>query len=350
MGDRLRVVVFGAGSIGCYLGGRLAAAGAAVTLIGRERLGRELKAHGLHLTDLHGGDRRVGSHDFEFRTDIDGCRDLVSGADLVIVSVKSADTRAAGEALASSLRPDTVVLSAQNGIGNADVLREVSNHRTVSALMVPFNVIRRGNGTFHQGSDGQLEAPATPALGTVAELFAEAGLPVRERPDFEQVQWAKLLLNLNNPINALSGLPLRDELAARPYRQALALAQTEALGLLRLAGVRPARLTPLPAGWIPRLLGVPDAVFKVLGSKMLAIDPLARSSMWEDLEAGRRTEVDWISGEVVALADRMGASAPVNARLVELIRTAEAGGDRHIAGESLLEDLRSQRAHRKPAG
>jgi 2-dehydropantoate 2-reductase len=73
---------------------------------------------------------------------------------------------------------------------------------------------------------------------------------------------------------------------------------------------------------------------------MLAIDPLARSSMWEDLELGRATEVDWLNGEVVRLAQKQGRRAPVNARLVELIREAEQGGRRDWSGPELLAELR----------
>jgi len=170
-------------------------------------------------------------------------------------------------------------------------------------------------------------------------MFADAGLPIRARKNFDAVQWGKLLLNLNNPLNALSGLPLREELAQRSYRTVLALAQAEALGVLEARGIRPARVTVLPARWLPRVLGVPDPLFRVLGRRMLEIDPMARSSMWEDLEAGRRTEVDWISGEVVRLAEKSGLSAPVNARLVELIRDAESGGKRQWSGEELLAHL-----------
>jgi 2-dehydropantoate 2-reductase len=73
---------------------------------------------------------------------------------------------------------------------------------------------------------------------------------------------------------------------------------------------------------------------------MLAIDPLARSSMWEDLEAGRRTEVDWLNGEIVRLARTQGREAPVNTRLLALVRAAEMGGERHWRGAALLAELR----------
>jgi 2-dehydropantoate 2-reductase len=88
------------------------------------------------------------------------------------------------------------------------------------------------------------------------------------------------------------------------------------------------------------VLGLPDRWFQRVARRMLAIDPLARSSTWEDLRAGRRTEADAIQGEVIALAAKLGREAPVNARLLALIREAE---ERRVAitGEELLAELRA---------
>src|SRR6202023_2221615 len=102
------------------------------------------------------------------------------------------------------------------------------------------------------------------------------------------------------------------ELAQRDYRRCLSLLQREALRVLDAAHIRPARLTPLPAHWLPPLLELPDALFGMLARRMLAIDPLARSSTWEDLHAGRPTEIDYINGELVRLAQKLGLSAPAN--------------------------------------
>ena len=101
---------------------------------------------------------------------------------------------------------------------------------------------------------------------------------------------------------------------------------------------RPPSLKP-PPKLLPALLDVPDAVFRVLAGKMLAIDPLARSSMWEDLQAGRATEIDYLNGEVVRLAQSLGRDAPVNGRLVALVLEAERGGRRDWTGPELLEEL-----------
>ena len=331
-----QVCIFGAGSVGCYVGGRLAAAGCPVTLIGRERLQKEMIRCGLRLTDLLGADYRVKPDAFSFTTDADAASD----AALVMVTVKSADTAAAGRSLAKILKPGTMVISFQNGMGNAALLRDALQPQTVLSGMVQFNVLNRGGGHFHQGSEGTLEVEQHPAIEPFREAFAKAGLPLKLHADMLSVQWAKLLLNLNNSINALSGLPLKAELSQRAFRKCIALAQAEALKLMKLEGIRPAKLTPLPPNWIPGLLKLPTWLFRLLVKKMLAFDPLARSSMWEDLEAGRITEVDWLNGEIVRLAGKMERKAPVNARLIALIREAEAGEKRHWSGEDLLSELK----------
>lgn len=332
-----RICIFGAGSIGCYVGGRLAHAGAGVTLIGRERIGRELAEHGLHITDLEGADLRISSNQFLFTTDANA----VGDADLVLVCVKSAATAETGQTLAALLKPGAVVISLQNGLGNAAELQQQVGANTVLTGIVEFNVVNRGKGAFHQGSEGTLEVEQHTDIQDWLSVFSQAGLPLLQHAEMLPTQWAKLLLNLNNPINALAGIPLKEELSQRAFRQCIALAQAEALDLLDQAGIKPSKLTPLPPHWIPKLLGVPDWLFKLLGNKMLAIDPLARSSMWEDLEAGRKTEIDWINGEVVKLAEELDHSAPVNARLIELIREAEAGGRRDWGGLELLKQLQA---------
>jgi 2-dehydropantoate 2-reductase len=326
------IAVYGAGGIGCYVGGRLAATGTPVTFVGRPRMAREVAEHGLRLTDYLGADLRVD--DVRFETTPAGAAD----ADLVLVTVKSAATPGAADELAAVLKPGAAVVSFQNGIRNGEELRTRLPDQVVLTGMVPFNVLNRGGGAFHQGTEGKLDVQRDPALAPYAEAFERAGLPLTQHDDILPVQWSKLLLNLNNPINALSDLPLRDELSQRAYRRCLAAAQAEALGLLDAAGIRPAQLLAVPMHRFPAVLRLPDFLFRRLASKVLAVDPLARTSMWEDLEAGRPTEIDYLNGEVVRLASSLGKDAPVNRTLVELIRTAETDR-RSWSGPELLREL-----------
>lgn len=217
------ICIYGAGSIGCYVGGRLDAAGASVVMIGRARIGEELAAHGLHLTDYRGAAIDVKTGAFEYSTDAT----QLSSADLILVTVKSAATAAAGADILRFARADAIVISLQNGIGNDAVLCAAAPQCRVLAGMVQFNVAAYGEGRFHQGSQGNLEVAADAGLAPFLAAFERAGLPLAQHADIVSVQWAKLLLNLNNAVNALSGLPLKSQLAQRAYRRCTALAQEE---------------------------------------------------------------------------------------------------------------------------
>ncbi|MCB1409191.1 MAG: 2-dehydropantoate 2-reductase [Rhodobacteraceae bacterium] len=328
----MRIAIFGAGAVGCYLGGRLAAAGGSVLLIGRARIGTEI-AQGLTVTDYRGGRAQVGALPFAEGPE------AANEADLVLVCVKSAASAEAAQALRPCLAPDAVVVSFQNGLRNAQTLAEGLG-RPVLPGMVGFNVAAQGEGRFHQGTQGDLHVARDPRLP--AALFARAGLALRQHGDMPAVLRAKLMLNLNNAINALSGVPLQAELSQRDYRRCLALAQEEWLTLTARAGQPLARLTPLPASMLPRVLRLPDSLFRRLAGGMLRIDPLARSSMADDLALGRQTEIDWINGEVVRLAESLGRDAPVNRRLMGLIRA----GRRIWPASALLTELS---AARRPA-
>lgn len=340
-----RICIYGAGSVGCYLGGRLLAAGASLRFVGRARIGVELAQHGLRVTDYLGAAFELPSTAIDYAQAPSAAAEAVRAAEIVLVTVKSAATREAARELKPALAPGAIVISLQNGIGNAEVLREELPGVIVLAGMVPFNVLARGQGRFHQGSEGAVAIAAHAGLQGLQTLFARAGLPLALHVDMRAVLWAKLLLNLNNAINALSGLPLKDELSQRGYRRCLALAQRETLALLSAARIPLAQLTKLPPQRLPLLLSVPDFLFRRFAGKMVAIDPLARSSMWEDFEAGRATEVDYINGEVLRLAASLGHAAPINARMVELVRAAEQGGRRDWTADELLAELKAaQRA------
>jgi 2-dehydropantoate 2-reductase len=148
---------------------------------------------------------------------------------------------------------------------------------------------------------------------------SRSGLALELHADLRGIQWAKLLLNLNNPVNALSGLPLKAELQDRDFRRCLAALQQEGLAALAAAGIAPAQLSPLPARWLPAVLRLPTPIFRRIAARMLRIDEKARSSMAEDFALGRPTEIDALCGEVVRLAERHGLRAPVNRKTIERI-------------------------------
>lgn len=331
-----RIAIYGAGSVGGYLGARLHE-NARITCIGRRRVIDAWRIHGLDWSDLLGGHEHIAAREVELQVN----PFAAAKAHLVLVTVKSSATETVARELAGVIAPGVPVVSFQNGLHNAAILREALPGHPVLAGMVPFNVLQRVPGDFHQGSGGELMVEAHESLAAFLPVFEASGLPLVARSDMPAVLSAKLLLNLNNALNALSNLPLKEQLSQRDWRRCLALAQREALAVFDAAGMHPAKLTPLPPAWLPRVLEMPDSWFRRLAARLLAIDPVARSSMWEDLERGRSTEVEAINGEVVRLATAHGVVAPVNARLVELVHQVEQAR-RTWTAQDLLTDLRSR--------
>ncbi|MFG5408998.1 ketopantoate reductase C-terminal domain-containing protein [Piscinibacter sakaiensis] len=153
-----------------------------------------------------------------------------------------------------------------------------------------YNIAELGPGRLHRGTAGELAAEDDPRLRPWVPVFAAAGVPLRLVADLQPLQWGKLLLNLNNPVNALSGLPLRAQLLDAGYRRCFAALVEEALQVMAAAGIVPARVTPVPPRWLPPLLRMPTPLFRRLAARMLRIDAQARSSMADDLALGRPTE------------------------------------------------------------
>lgn len=310
------VLVMGAGAVGCWIGGCLAAAGVPVTFVGRPRVLDALRQHGLTLTDLEGGHHVMAPAALALSPTPPGG----AGPALALLCVKSGATADAAGELAQALPRGTVVVSMQNGISNAVLARARAPSLTVLAGMVPFNVVELGPGRYHRATSGRLAAQDHPALRAWQPVFAAAGVPIELQRDLAPLQWGKLLLNLNNPVNALSGLPLRAQLLDRDYRACMAALIAEALAALRAAGIAPAKLTPLPPGALPSALKLPTPIFRLLAFRMLRIDAKARTSMANDLAQMRPTEIDALCGEVVRLAREHGLGAPVNERISELVR------------------------------
>jgi 2-dehydropantoate 2-reductase len=312
--------VAGAGSIGCFVGGMLAAGGRRVALLARPRVIQEIESNGLRLTSFEGFDRTIAANTLTLSAD----PQIFSDVGTVLVTVKSADTAEIADVIARYAPLDAVIVSLQNGVGNVAVLRARLPGRRVLAGMVPFNVIARGPGQFHRATSGDIVIEADDA-GT-ANRLSVPGLKMRPTDNIAGVQWGKLLVNLNNALNALADLPLRQQLAQRAWRRLFADQIAEGLAAIRAEGIRPVSSTPVPAGWTPHLLRLPDAIFEMLLGRTMKIDPEARSSMSEDLQRGRRTEIDYLQGVITEIADRHGLQAPLSRRIVELIKRAEAAG------------------------
>jgi 2-dehydropantoate 2-reductase len=252
--------------------------------------------------------------------------DVLADADIIALCVKSGATADAARDIAVHGRPGAIVISFQNGISNVEVLEhELGGRFTIVRGMVPYNVAYLGDGRFHKGVAGDLHADDRPETRKLADAIGQSPAALKVSGDMLGIAWGKLLINLNNAVSALSGRTLLEELRERDYRRVFAAAMREGLRLLDKAGITPAKVGAVGPRLLPWVISSPNWLFRNVFMKKWKIDAKARSSMADDLAAGRKTEVDYINGELVALADRLEANAPANRKIVELIRRAEAG-------------------------
>src|SRR5215472_12493882 len=132
-----QIAVAGAGAIGCFVGGWLAARGRRVALLVRPRVKSEIERFGLRLTDFDGSERRLSAGQLALSEDAS----IFHGVGVVLVTVKSADTTEVAELIARNAPDDVVIVSLQNGVGNVGILRDKLPGRRALGGMVPFNVI-----------------------------------------------------------------------------------------------------------------------------------------------------------------------------------------------------------------
>ena len=330
-----RIIVLGAGSVGCFVGGAWLAAGCRVSFVGRDRIRAEIAEHGLGLSDQQGWRIHLAPDLIDYATK----PAALKKADIVALCVKSTGTEAAAKDIAKYVPAGATVISFQNGISNADTLKALLPRHEIVQGMVPYNVVRLGPGRWHRATWGELTAARTEVTAALAATIGDRPGRLLLSDDMGSVLWGKLLFNLNNAINALSGTTILEELGQRDYRRVMAAAIVETLELLDAAGIAPAKIGQVAPKLLPHVIGSPDIVFRNLFLRIQKIDPKARSSMSDDFAAGRRTEIDYLNGEVVRLAERLGRKAPVNAAIVALVKQAEAGVERTWSAKELRDHV-----------
>jgi len=334
----MNIAIFGAGSIGCYLGGQLVHDGADVSFIGRQRFKSEIKNNGLTLTHFERDEINLLPDQITFSLDPKD----ISAADIILLTTKSQDTSKAAQAIKTHAHKNAIIISFQNGVRNPELLREVLVQKVLGAV-VPFNVTGKGPGRFHCGTEGDLTVQAIndPRLQSLQSLFAKAGEGLVISDKILEVQWGKLLVNLNNAFNMLTGGTLREGLLQRDYRRALALVVEEGLGVVQGAGIEPAAFGKADAAKMIKVLRLPNVIYKIIMNKIVKIDAAARSSMLDDLKMGRVSEVNYLQGEIVRLAEKTGQAAPYNKIILQVVNEAFTQGQSpKLSGQEIYSRLK----------
>lgn len=298
----MRIVVFGAGSMGSWVGALLAQAGHDVTLVGRRDHVAIVQAQGLRVSGMTELVARPKAVERAVDADV---------PDVLILSVKAYDTAAALADAAPLLGQRTRVVSMQNGLGNVERIAEATDERNVFAAVTthgvtfvePGHVRHAGVGYFRVGSVANEHAAAR----EMTALFAGTGLDAEFSDRILGEIWAKVVVNASiNPLTAITGLQNGALLQLAPLRELMQRVVEEAVDVARAEGAP-----------------IPDDDLLVRARRVAELTAKNKSSMLQDVERGRETEIDSICGEIVARGMRHGIDTPANQTLRALVKGIE---------------------------
>jgi 2-dehydropantoate 2-reductase len=301
----VKVAVVGAGGVGSVFGGRLAAAEHEVWLVHRRReVVEALQRDGLRL-ESPGTDERIAVH-----AALDA--GSIGPVDLVLILTKSTDTRAAAQAARPLIGSKTVVVTLQNGLGNLETIaEELGAERSLlgmtyvgAALVAPAHARLTAPGPSFLGEpNGSLSGRVT----ELARTFTEAGVPTQATDRLWEMVWGKLVINAAlNATCALTGASGAAALSSEAACTWLGMVAEETAAVARALGIA---------------LPYPDAAERV--RQHCRDVGASKPSMLQDMERGRRTEVDAINGAVVREGKRLGVPTPYNEALLLLVSARE---------------------------
>jgi len=300
----MKIAMIGPGAMGSLFGGLLTRAGEDLTLVGYKKQQVEtICSAGLTLEE------KEGPQIIRMRATPDVTS--VGKADLVIFFVKTYDTeKAVSDSLALE-KEDTIFLTLQNGLGNEEVICKKIDRKKVmlgitghgATLLRPGHVRHAGWGkTFI----GELDHRITDRANRIAQMFYKAGIETEVSPNIHDQVWGKLLVNVGvNALTALTG-----------FKNGQLLDYSETARLMENLVLEAAEVARRKGAHIEE-----DPIEKV--RKAAAITRENRSSMGQDFDRRRKTEIDAINGAVVSEGQLLGIPVPFNQTVTDLVRAIE---------------------------
>lgn len=301
-----RVAIVGAGAVGGYFGGMLARAGARVMMIGRAAFVEAVKKNGLFLDTVQ----------FKESVRVEASTELndVRGAEIVLFCVKTTDNAATSSALAPLLAPGALVVSMQNGVDNAEQIRAASGIDALSAVVYVAASVPDPGCVKHVGRGDLVIGPRNAQTEHVAGVFERAGVGCRISDNIAGELWTKLTWNCAlNAVSALGRAKYGQIAASADARKVVETLVYEVLAVAKAANIHPP--------------GFDDPQVALAGSFKIATQMAeALSSTAQDMNRGKRTEIDSLNGYISRCGAELGVATPVNHALYALVKLGEATG------------------------
>jgi len=299
-----KIAVAGAGAVGGYFGGLLARAGAPVVMIGRPAFVSAIKKNGGLFLD---------TVQFQESVKVEASEELSAarGAEIVLFCVKTTDNASTARTLAPLLAPGALVLSLQNGVDNVEQIRAAARIEALPTVVYVAASVPEPGRVKHVGRGDLVVGPENEKTKSVAALFARAGVGCRISENIEGELWTKLIWNCAlNAVSAL-GRAKYGQIGASPdARKVLESLVDEVLAVARAANVH--------------LPGLEDPKAAYAGAFRIATQMAETySSTAQDMQRGKRTEIDSLNGFIARRGAELGVPTPVNQAMYALVKLAE---------------------------
>jgi len=301
----MKVVLMGAGAVGLTIAAKLSRV-ADVHAVARKRHADAVKQQGFRMTGIWG----EGTYRFSCSEEIPAAW---QDADYYIITAKSTETEAICRQFAETIRGREVV-SLQNGIGNEEIIARFTD-RVIGAMIIT-GFEWQGDAAVHVSVEaapmklGRFPSGTDEAVERLAALMRDAGIRAETTSSIKTDIWSKTLYNCAlNPLGALMNVPYGALTDPHAWTVVTAIVR-EACNVSEAEGIS------LP--W-----ETADAYLDYLREDQLPATAAHHSSMLQDINRKRKTEIDFMNGAVAALAEKHGIDAPYNTCIAELIRFRE---------------------------
>lgn len=315
----MKYAVIGLGAVGSIVGGLLYKAGENVILIGKKNQVAAIKKNGLKIKGINGS---IIVNNVNVSSDLS----LVADCDVIIICVKSQDTQILADSLKGKIKKSALILSLQNGVRNSDILKNTIGNKTISGV-VSFNAFYSEPGLVFLTMKGGLlleyDKDFSDLIDVLLNSFKKAGLESKIVEGIQGFLWNKLIVNLQNAVTALTGQTIKESIIDKDSRAILVATMKEGINILENSGVQIETVPGFDSKKMISRLSLFNSTMLKLGSRFMDLKENARTSMWQSLHRRKLTEIEYINGEIVKLAEKNNLKAPINSKLVELIKEAE---------------------------
>ncbi len=295
----MNLLIVGAGAMGCLFAARLQRAGFEITLLEKvqETVGR-INAEGLFVEGVSG----------QYRAMVPASSGPVpQSPDLVILCVKSYDTREASETIRPWLKPHAAILTLQNGVGHIEILQEVFGKERVLGGVTAEGATVLAPGKIRHAGQGETIIGGGKVAGEIVSAFEKAGFNIRTVDNIHEFIWGKLIINVGiNALAAITRLKNGRLPELKGTRAVMERAINEAVAVIKAKNIG-----------IP----YPDPVGRVMEVCEATAGNVA--SMLQDVLNKKRTEIDSINGAIVTEGAALGIPTPVNFTLTSLVQSIQ---------------------------